>query len=201
MPNLDTSLWRVAWDGDDVVGSVMTFIWPEENESLGLNRGWLEHISVRRPWRNQGVAKALIVDLLRTLRTWGSPRERSAWTRRIRPALCSSTSRSGSGGTGPGSASASRSRRGPETARYDRVPPGTDPGPSAPRVILLALRRYGILADNDSAYYITGAPHPGWDDDDLHDLHAIMGSMFEVVDTTAFGQRSVGPRFRGAYRK
>ena len=40
MPNLDTSLWRVAWDGDEVVGSVMTFIWPEENERLGA-QPWL----------------------------------------------------------------------------------------------------------------------------------------------------------------
>ena len=70
-PDIDTSLWRVAWDGDEVVGSVMTFIWPEENKQLGLNRGWLEHISVRRPWRNRGVAKALIVDSLRMLRDMG----------------------------------------------------------------------------------------------------------------------------------
>jgi mycothiol synthase len=71
MPNLDTSLWRVAWDGDNVVGSVMTFIWPEENEKLGLNRGWLEHISVRRPWRKRGVAKALIATSLQMLRDMG----------------------------------------------------------------------------------------------------------------------------------
>ena len=59
-------------------------------------------------------------------------------------------------------------------------------GPQS-RVILLALKRYGmILADNGSAYYVSGAPHPSWDDDDLHDLHMITGSMFEVVDTTGF---------------
>jgi len=59
-------------------------------------------------------------------------------------------------------------------------------GPQA-RVILTALKRYGmILADNGSAYYITGAPDPRWDDDDLHDLHGITGSMFEVVNTTGF---------------
>jgi hypothetical protein len=59
-------------------------------------------------------------------------------------------------------------------------------GPQS-RVILTALKRYGmILADNGSAYYVTGAPHPDWDDDDLHDLHQITGSMFEVVDTTGF---------------
>jgi hypothetical protein len=59
-------------------------------------------------------------------------------------------------------------------------------GPQS-RVILLALKRYGmILADNGSGYYISGAPDPRWDDDELHDLHAIKGSMFEVVDTTGF---------------
>ena len=70
-PELDTSLWRVAWDGDEVAGSVMTFVWPAENEGLGLSRGWLEHISVRRPWRRKGLASALIVDALRGLRAAG----------------------------------------------------------------------------------------------------------------------------------
>jgi hypothetical protein len=55
------------------------------------------------------------------------------------------------------------------------------------RVILLALKRYGmILADNGSAYYVSGAPDPRWNDDDLHGLHGIKGSMFEVVNTTGF---------------
>lgn len=59
-------------------------------------------------------------------------------------------------------------------------------GPQS-RVILRALKRYGmILADNGSAYYVSGAPDPRWDDDELHDLHGIIGSMFEVVDTTGF---------------
>ncbi len=57
-------------------------------------------------------------------------------------------------------------------------------GPQS-RVILTALKRYGmILADNGSAYYVSGAPDPRWDDDDLHDLQGITGSMFEVVNTT-----------------
>jgi hypothetical protein len=56
-------------------------------------------------------------------------------------------------------------------------------GPQS-RVVLRALKRYGmILADNGSPLYVTGAPDPGWDDDDLHDLHAIGGEDFEVVDT------------------
>ncbi len=57
-------------------------------------------------------------------------------------------------------------------------------GPQS-RVLLRALQRYGmILADNGSPLYVTGAPHASWDDDDLHDLHQIEGSDFEVVDTT-----------------
>ena len=70
-PNTDTSMWRVAWDGDDVVGSVMNEIDAEENARLGVRVGWLEHVSVRRPWRGRGVAKALIIDSLRTLRERG----------------------------------------------------------------------------------------------------------------------------------
>jgi hypothetical protein len=59
-------------------------------------------------------------------------------------------------------------------------------GPQS-RVILLALKRYGmILADNGSAYYVSGAPDPRWDDDDLHALHGITGLMFEAVNTTGF---------------
>ena len=71
MPELDTSLWRVAWDGDEVAGSVMTFVYPEENATLGQRRGWLEHVSVRRPWRRRGVGSALIVDALGALRDAG----------------------------------------------------------------------------------------------------------------------------------
>ena len=70
-PGIDTSMWRVAWDGDEVAGSVMNFVFPEENEKLGVRRGWLEHISVRRPWRRRGLAAALIADSLRELRARG----------------------------------------------------------------------------------------------------------------------------------
>lgn len=70
-PDLDTSLWRVAWDGDEVAGCVMTWIWKAENETLGVRRGWLEHISVRRPWRKRGLATALIVSALTGLRGAG----------------------------------------------------------------------------------------------------------------------------------
>jgi mycothiol synthase len=70
-PETDTTLWSVAWDGDQVAGSVMTAIFTEENDALGIKRGWLEHVSVRRPWRGKGLAKALCADAFRVLRDRG----------------------------------------------------------------------------------------------------------------------------------
>ena len=56
----DTTLWRVAWDGDEVAGQVRSYINPVENERFGRLRGYTESISVRRPWRRRGLARALI---------------------------------------------------------------------------------------------------------------------------------------------
>jgi len=57
-------------------------------------------------------------------------------------------------------------------------------GPQA-RVVLTALKRFGMmLADNGSPWYITGAPDPHWNDDELHALHELTGADFEVVDTS-----------------
>jgi hypothetical protein len=58
--------------------------------------------------------------------------------------------------------------------------------PRQARVIVRALKRYGmLLADNGSSIYISGAPHPGWDNDQLQTLKELRGSDFEVVDTSA----------------
>ena len=39
-----------------------------------------------------------------------------------------------------------------------------------------ALKRYGmIVADNGSDWYVSGAPDPRWDNDDLHALGAPAG--------------------------
>lgn len=53
-------------------------------------------------------------------------------------------------------------------------------------VILRALKRYGlIVADNGSSWYITGAPSPNWNDEDLDQLKRVPGSAFEAVRTGA----------------
>jgi hypothetical protein len=57
--------------------------------------------------------------------------------------------------------------------------------PPQARVILRALQRYGmILADNGSNWFISGAPHSRWQNDQLHTLHRVRGSDFVVVDTS-----------------
>jgi mycothiol synthase len=70
-PGIDTSLWRVVWDGDEVAGVTETFIHADENRSLGTDHGWLERVSTRRPWRGRGVAKAMIASAMVALRERG----------------------------------------------------------------------------------------------------------------------------------
>lgn len=54
------------------------------------------------------------------------------------------------------------------------------------QVILTAMQRYGmIVADNGSAWYISGVPDPRWDNDVLHELGLVTGANFEAVDATA----------------
>ena len=56
--------------------------------------------------------------------------------------------------------------------------------------MLKALKLYGImLADNGSNCYISGAPSPGWSNDQLHTLGQVKGSDFEVVDVSSLRPR------------
>ena len=54
------------------------------------------------------------------------------------------------------------------------------------QVILRALQTYGmILADNGSPWFISGAPDPRWDDDDVQgQLRQLAGADFEAVDVS-----------------
>jgi mycothiol synthase len=70
-PTFQPHLWQVAWAGDEVAGMVQNFIDEAENEEYGRQRGYTEGISVRRPWRRQGLAKALIARSFRLLKDLG----------------------------------------------------------------------------------------------------------------------------------
>lgn len=70
-PSFDPSLWRVAWDGSEVAGQVRSFINKEENEHFGYKRGYTEDISVRRPYRRRGLARALLLMSLEAVRDLG----------------------------------------------------------------------------------------------------------------------------------
>jgi hypothetical protein len=54
--------------------------------------------------------------------------------------------------------------------------------PEDVRVILTALKRYGMfLADNGGGFFVSGAPDPRWNDENINLLKQIRGSDFEVV--------------------
>jgi hypothetical protein len=54
--------------------------------------------------------------------------------------------------------------------------------PPSARVILTALKKYGmIVADNGSDWFVSGAPDPRWNLDELETLKRVKGGDFEVV--------------------
>lgn len=70
-PEFQPDLAMVAWDGDEIAGAVLNVIYAEENETLGIRRGWLDSVFTRRAWRRRGLARALIVRSLHVLRDRG----------------------------------------------------------------------------------------------------------------------------------
>lgn len=66
-PSFQPHLWQVGWSGDEVAGMVLNFIDKEYNEEFKRLCGWPDPICVRRPWRKQGLARALIARSLRLL--------------------------------------------------------------------------------------------------------------------------------------
>jgi len=70
-PNFRPELWRVAWDGDEIAGVVMNLILTTFNEQTGEHRGLLAGVSVRRPWRRRGLARALVAASLSAFRNAG----------------------------------------------------------------------------------------------------------------------------------
>ena len=82
-----------------------------------------------------------------------------------------------------------RQDRSRPAADGDALPPEAELSdrrlPRQARIVLQALKEYGmIVADNGSNWYVSGAPSPKWSNDQLHTLHRVPGSAFEVVDGT-----------------
>ena len=60
------------------------------------------------------------------------------------------------------------------------------PYPFAVQVILNTLKTYGaFLADNGSAWYLTGAPDSRWNDSNLAAISEILGNSMEAVDESS----------------
>jgi mycothiol synthase len=70
---MDAGLWQVAWDTatNQVAGQVRTFIDANDNARYHRLRGYTEFISVGRPWRKRGLARALIALSLRAQQARG----------------------------------------------------------------------------------------------------------------------------------
>lgn len=54
------ALWKVAWEGENIVGMVLNFIDHQENQYFKRRRGYTENISVHKNYRKRGIARALL---------------------------------------------------------------------------------------------------------------------------------------------
>jgi hypothetical protein len=82
-----------------------------------------------------------------------------------------------------------------------RLRAGVDLGgfPSQARVILQAMRTYGlVVADNGSSGFIGGVPDERWDNDALHQLGRVTLADFEAVDTGPLRLSPASAAARGA---
>lgn len=72
-PTFEHDLWQVAWDTktDSVAGVSINNIYHEDNKHFGFRRGWVDTLGVRREWRGRGLAKALLANSLRQLKSTG----------------------------------------------------------------------------------------------------------------------------------
>jgi mycothiol synthase len=70
-PVFHPELWKVAWDGDQMASVVHNFVDEKENAEYRRKRGYTEGICTRRPWRKQGVARALLVQSMQMFQQMG----------------------------------------------------------------------------------------------------------------------------------
>ena len=70
-PLFKPSLWQIAWHENEVVGTILNMINERENTEYKRKRGYVELISVKRPYRGKGIAKAMIARSLKLLKDHG----------------------------------------------------------------------------------------------------------------------------------
>lgn len=70
MPTFDSTLWRVAFHGDEIAGQILNYM----GDSLadGTRVGMTEAISVQPEHRRRGLARALLAESLRAVRDAGA---------------------------------------------------------------------------------------------------------------------------------
>jgi GNAT superfamily N-acetyltransferase len=75
-PEFQPDLWVVAWDGDLVTGSVLSWIDEEENQRQDRLWGYNDSVAVTAAYRRRGLAKALLSRSLVVLRDHGMEQAR-----------------------------------------------------------------------------------------------------------------------------
>lgn len=70
-PLFQPELWVVGYDGDEVAGQVINWINAAENAEHDRKWGYTEIISVRRPYRGKGLAKAMVARSMVLVRDQG----------------------------------------------------------------------------------------------------------------------------------
>ena len=63
----DPSLWTIAWADDEIAGGTIC-------EAGVYDMGWVRSLSVRRPWRRQGLGMALLLNAFRDFHRRGERR-------------------------------------------------------------------------------------------------------------------------------
>ena len=70
-PKHDTSLWVIAFDGDEIAGGALGLVDPELIAHHGVQRGYVDAVFTRRPWRRRGLARAAVARVLARFRDRG----------------------------------------------------------------------------------------------------------------------------------
>ena len=70
-PDFHPELWKVAWAGDQIASVIHNFIDADENAQYKRKRGYTEGICTRRPWRKQGLARALLIQSMQMFKEMG----------------------------------------------------------------------------------------------------------------------------------